>query len=336
MMHRLTELGQFPSGLPKPIVTIGNFDGVHLGHRQILEQVITDARATQGTSVVITFDPHPLHVLLPEISQPLIMTPSQKLEVMEALGIEFALVLKFDNELARWSPRHFVERIVVQSIHAHKVYVGSNFIFGYQQRGNVETLKNLGREFGFLVEGVPQFTWRQTRVSSTLIRGFLREGKVQDANRLLGRFYTLVGLVIQGAGRGRTQVVPTLNLSAENELIPKTGVYITQTMFNGQAYRSVTNIGFRPTFNEKKLSIETHLLDTQLASPPNRIEISFLHRLRDEQKFQNADELRRQIAADISDASKFFDRWKRFANQEGDVHTGRGRDNSPTSGQPRT
>jgi riboflavin kinase / FMN adenylyltransferase len=311
-MKQFSRLESFPSGLPSPFVTIGNFDGVHLGHQMILKRVVEEAHAARGCSVVISFSPHPLRILLPDSAPPLIMTPSQKLTALAGHDIDHILTVPFDEEVSRWSPRHFVERILVRCVAARKVFVGSNFVFGYQQRGNLETLQFLGKEFNFEVESIPQYTWRQTRVSSSLIRGYVREGNVTEANRLLGKYFTLEGGVTHGAGRGRKLTVPTLNLVPLNELIPKTGVYITQTSFDDGAFPSVTNVGTRPTFDESSLSIESHLIDLNEIQAPSQMSISFFHRLRDEKRFSGPMELKNQIGRDVRAAKKFFDRLKRF------------------------
>lgn len=311
-MKQFFDLQGFPADLPSPFVTIGNFDGVHLGHQIILKRVIDEAHATNGCAVVITFDPHPLRILLPESTPQLIMTPAQKLRALANSGVDYVLVLRFTEEVSRWSPRHFVERILVRCVSARKVFVGSNFVFGYQQRGTFETLQSLGAEFGFEIEGIPQFTWRQTRVSSTLIRGFIREGKVADANRLLGRYFEIEGAVIHGSGRGHVLTVPTLNMEAANELIPKTGVYVTHTSFDRRVFASVTNVGIRPTFGESSPSIESHLIEPPPLETPGRISVSFLHRLRDEKKFASPAELKAQIARDVRAAKTFFRRLNRF------------------------
>ncbi len=313
-MQLLRGLDGCPSNLPSPHVTIGNYDGVHLGHQHILKKLVREARASNGASIVITFDPHPLRVLLPDSAQPLIMTPAQKLRAIADFGVDYILVIAFDAQLARWSPRQFVQQILVKSLAIKRLLVGSNFVFGYQQRGNLETLKLLGKEFGFSVEGIPQFTWRNTRVSSTLIRGFIREGKLADANRLLGKFFSLEGKIVAGTGRGRSHTVPTLNLNPENELIPKNGVYVTQTRLGDQRFASVTNIGHRPTFHESHLTIETHLIETELKKTPLAITLAFLHRLRDEKKFASASELKAQIGKDVRAAQKYFARLRRFTS----------------------
>jgi riboflavin kinase/FMN adenylyltransferase len=313
-MKHFTNLLQLPKRLPSPFITIGNFDGVHLGHQEILRRVVAEARAAAGCSIVVTFDPHPLRILLPESAPPLILTPQQKLTALAEHGIDMTLVLRFDDALARWSPRQFIEKVLVDRVSARKVFVGSNFVFGYQQRGTVEVLQHLGAEFGFAVESIPQFTWRRTRVSSTLIRGFIREGHVAEANRLLGRYFALEGKVVSGAGRGRKLAVPTLNLAPENELIPKPGVYVTHTSFLGGNFPSVTNVGIRPTFNESDLSFESHLLNPMENEAPDRLSLAFLHRLRDEKKFSSTEELKDQIGRDVQAAKRYFARLIRFAS----------------------
>lgn len=311
-MKSFTDPRLFPAKLPNPHVTIGNYDGVHFGHQQILKQLVREARAGRGTSVVITFQPHPLRILLPESAPPLILTSTQKLAAFAAQEIDFALSLPFDEAMARWSPRQFVERALVECVAAKRVLVGTNFVFGYQQRGNLDTLKMLGGQFGFSVEGIAQYTRRGTRVSSSLIRGLLLEGKVLEAGRLLGRFFTLVGPVIPGEALGRKVTVPTLNLSPENELIPKSGVYITKTSVHSTIFPSVTNVGTRPTFHDNRLTVESHLLGVRQMEAPGRIELSFLHRLRDERRFESPEALKAQIERDIQNAQKFFDRLNRF------------------------
>jgi riboflavin kinase/FMN adenylyltransferase len=311
-MKCFTVLEQFPRSLPMPMVTIGNFDGVHRGHRQILKRVLEEARAAQGCSVVITFEPHPLQILLPASAPRLIMTTAQKLRALEGYHIDYVLVLPFDEDVARWSPRQFVERVLVEGVGARKVFVGSNFVFGYQQRGTVDTLQELGEKLGFSVEGFPQYTWRRTRISSTLIRGFILKGQITEANRLLGGFFTLEGAVVHGAGRGRKLTVPTLNLLPENELIPKNGVYITSTSFHGEVFPSITNVGTRPTFAETTLSIETYLLGVKKVEAPEALSLAFHQRLRDEKRFETPGDLKMQIEQDVQAAKHYFERLRKF------------------------
>jgi riboflavin kinase/FMN adenylyltransferase len=236
------------------------------------------------------------------------------MEWFNALGLEAAVVLPFTLELARLSPEEFVEQILVRDLHVKTVLVGENFHFGHKQAGNVKLLKELGAKFGFDVQIVCPVQYRGEIVSSTIIRREVAEGDVSHAGRLLGRPFALTGEVVSGTGTGSKFTFPTLNLAAEQELLPARGVYITRTQLEGEthSHRSVTNIGMRPTFNGSSLSVETHLLDFQPPTTPKRIEVRFWKRLREEKKFSGPEELRAQIARDIARANKFFSRLRRF------------------------
>jgi len=226
------------------------------------------------------------------------------------LGLEAVVVLPFTLDLARLSPAEFVEQILVRDLHVKAVLVGENFRFGHKQAGDVKRLSELGAKHAFSVVIVPPVVYRGEVVSSTIIRREVAAGDVSHAARLLGRPFALTGEVISGTGTGRRFTFPTLNLAAEQELLPARGVYITRACLEGEqrSLRSVTNIGMRPTFNGSSLSVETHLLDAQLATTPKRMEVRFWKRLREEKKFSSPEELRAQIASDIARANKFFSR----------------------------
>jgi riboflavin kinase / FMN adenylyltransferase len=230
--------------------------------------------------------------------------------------LEAAVVMPFTLELARLAPEEFVEQCLVRDLCVRALLVGENFRFGHQQAGDVHLLKELGVKHKFEVVTVPPVLYRGVVVSSTFIRQEVAAGNVMRAARLMGRPFALTGKVISGTGTGRRFTFPTLNLVVEQELLPARGVYITRTIFDGQgrSHRSVTNIGIRPTFNGSSLSVETHVLDW---SPdpnvaPQRIEVHFWKRLREEKKFSGPDELRAQIARDIATANQFFSRLRRF------------------------
>jgi phosphoribosyl 1,2-cyclic phosphate phosphodiesterase len=292
------------------VLAIGNFDGIHLGHQAILRATVERARALSAVSTALTFDPSPRKVLRPETAPLRLSTNAQRMEWFNALGLEAAVVLPFTLELARLSPEEFVEQILLRDLHIKAVLVGENFKFGHKQAGDVKLLSELGAKHGFAVVIVPPVVYRGEIVSSTIIRREVAEGDVSHAARLLGRPFALTGEVVSGTGTGRRFTFPTLNLAAEQELLPARGVYVTRTCLDGEArsHRSVTNIGVRPTFNGSSLSIETHLLDTQIAAAPKRIEVRFWKRLREEKKFTGPEELRTQIAADIARANNFFSR----------------------------
>jgi phosphoribosyl 1,2-cyclic phosphate phosphodiesterase len=292
------------------VLAIGNFDGIHLGHQAILRATVERAHALSAVSTALTFDPSPRKVLRPETAPLRLSTNAQRMEWFNALGLEAAVVLPFTLDLARLSPEKFVEQILLRDLHVKAVLVGENFKFGHKQAGDVRLLSELGAKHGFAVVIVPPVVYRGEIVSSTIIRREVAEGDVSHAARLLGRPFALTGEVVSGTGTGSRFTFPTLNLAAEQELLPARGVYVTRTCLDGEArsHRSVTNIGVRPTFNGSSLSIETHLLDTQIAAAPKRIEVRFWKRLRAEKKFTGPEELRAQIAADIARANNFFSR----------------------------
>lgn len=304
-------LARFGPERPSAIVTIGNFDGVHSGHQKILRAVLESARRSNSLAVVVTFDPHPLSVVRPGEAPPLLMTLRQRLMFFEKLGLGAALVLRFDRILSLLNPEEFVRRIVVETLRARSVLVGANFRFGHRQTGNVKKLVELGREFGFKVETIPPLVVRGVVVSSTEIRRAVREGDVARAARLLGRPYSLEGEIVVGSGQGRQLVVPTLNLLTEQELLPRTGVYVTQTRVGGRLYQSATNVGVRPTFDGRHLTIESHLFEFSEEIRSGAMELLFWNRLRDEMKFGGPEALRRQIGKDLTRAKTFFERLSR-------------------------
>jgi riboflavin kinase/FMN adenylyltransferase len=295
------------------VLAIGNFDGIHLGHQAILRATVERAQARNAVSTALTFDPSPRKVLRPESAPPRLSTNAQRMDWFNALGLEAAVVLPFTLDLARLTPAEFVEQILIRDLHVKAVLVGENFRFGHKQAGDVKLLSELGANLGFEVVIIPPVVFRGEVVSSTIIRREVAEGDVSHAARLLGRPFALTGEVVSGTGTGRRFTFPTLNLAPEQELLPARGVYITRTCLDGEtrSHRSVTNIGMRPTFNGSSLSVETHLLDTQPASTPKRIEVRFWKRLREEKKFSGPEELRVQIAADIARANQFFSRLRR-------------------------
>jgi riboflavin kinase/FMN adenylyltransferase len=296
------------------VLAIGNFDGIHLGHQAILRATVERAHALNAVSTALTFDPSPRKVLRPETAPPRLSTNAQRMEWFNALGLEAVVVLPFTLDLARLSPNEFVEQILVRDLHVKAVLVGENFRFGHKQAGDVKLLSELGSKHGFDVVIIPPVVYRGEVVSSTIIRREVAEGDVSHAARLLGRPFALTGEIVSGTGTGRKFTFPTLNLAVEQELLPALGVYVTRACLEGEtrSHRSVTNIGFRPTFNGSSLSVETHLLDAQLSTAPKRMEVRFWKRLREEKKFNGPEELRAQIAADIAVANRFFSRLRRF------------------------
>jgi riboflavin kinase/FMN adenylyltransferase len=306
--------GRNPDPGCRTVLAIGNFDGIHLGHQAILRAVVERARAANATPAVLTFDPLPPKVLRPESAPPRLLTNQQRIDCFAKLGLEAAVVLPFTHELARLSPEEFVDQILIRDLRIRAVLVGENFRFGHKQAGNVALLRQLGATRGFDVLTIPPVAYHGEVVSSTVIRREIADGNVMHAGRLLGRPFVLTGKVVQGTGTGQRFTFPTLNLAAEQELLPARGVYITRTRLDNESWshRSVTNIGFRPTFNGSALSVETHVLDSLGERTPDRIEVRFWRRLREEKKFSGPEELRAQITRDIAAANRFFSSLRRF------------------------
>jgi len=259
-------------------------------------------------ATAVTFEPPPLKVLRPEAAPRRISTNRQRMEWFDALGMEAAVVLAFTMELARLSPEDFVEEILVRQLQVRAIVVGENFRFGHKQAGDVKFLREIGMRRGFDVIVHDPVVLDQEIVSSTRIRKLIAEGDVTRAARLLGRAFALTGEVVPGTGMGRKFTFPTLNLRAEQELLPAKGVYVTRTVLDGEqsSHRSVTNVGMRPTFNGTGLTVETHLLDYSGNFSPKWIELRFWKKLREEKKFAGPEELKAQIAKDIARANGFF------------------------------
>ncbi len=305
-----------PAGAARTVVTVGNFDGVHRGHQKILRGVVEPARETQLRSVVVTFDPHPLRVLRPADAPPMLATLEERLAIFEELGLDAALVLRFDLALASLSPEEFVRRILLDCLRARVVRVGTNFRFGHRQTGDVKVLAGLGREFGFEVDCVTPLIMRGVVLSSTAIRRAVGDGHLDRACRWLGRPFCVRGTIRAGSGTGRRLVVPTLNLETTQELLPKAGVYATESVVAVECYRSATNVGFRPTFDGRRLTVESHLFDFSRDLTSGPMEVRFWMRLRDERKFAGPEALRAQVLRDLDRAQNFFRRLDRSRKAE--------------------
>ncbi|MGH9470002.1 MAG: bifunctional riboflavin kinase/FAD synthetase [Terriglobia bacterium] len=305
-MELVCDLEKLPPPASGSVVTIGNFDGVHLAHQQLLKRVAERAGARGAKAIAVTFDPHPIRVLAPDRAPAALTSISERASLLERLGIDILVVLHFTREVAHLSPEAFVRQALVERLHVAGVCAGPNFRFGYRQAGDAALLAELGRAEGFSVEILPALSVRGQMVSSTRIRQLLSEGKVHLAGRLLGRPFANCGPVASGRGIGRREAVPTLNLAPIEEQLPKTGVYVTRTRLGGESRPSVTNVGFSPTFGEHDLTVETHLLNFAGTVDAKEIAVEYLHRLRDEVKFHNPAMLRLQIQEDVQRSLKFF------------------------------
>jgi riboflavin kinase / FMN adenylyltransferase len=307
---------QGAAGFGPSAVTIGNFDGTHIGHRQLLRGVVEAARERGLHATVLTFDPHPAAIVTPERPLRLLSTHTERSTLMQREGIEQVLILPFTFEVASMTPEEFVEHVLVGTLGARVVVVGENFWFGHKQAGNTRVLAELGERFGFETRIMGAVKRRGRIVSSSEVRRAVETGDVALAARLLERCYALEGEVIEGHGIGAKQMVPTLNLRTPAEVIPCTGVYITRTADLDRIERrwdSVTNVGYRPTFGGRDLSIETFLLSAFKEPAPARIRVEFLRRLREERKFETPEALKAQILRDVARAQAFFRRTRKWA-----------------------
>ncbi|HKP69756.1 MAG TPA: bifunctional riboflavin kinase/FAD synthetase [Pyrinomonadaceae bacterium] len=289
------------------VLTLGVFDGLHLGHQRIMETVVERAKAANAHATAITFDPHPRAVLHPKTAPPLLQTLDQRLANFEVLGIEQAIVIPFTKEFAARPADDFLRDIVHDRLHAREVYLGKGFAFGRDRGGNIELLRKMSTELGFVADEVDEVRLRGQRISSSRLRQALNDGHVNLARRMLGRPYGVEGVIIRGNRRGHTIGFPTANLKPHNRVIPKFGVYATATLVDGTWRRSITNIGVRPTFEtDVEPSIETYLFDFDGDLYGDVLRVRFLHRIRDERKFNGIDELKAQIQKDSRRALNYF------------------------------
>jgi riboflavin kinase / FMN adenylyltransferase len=291
------------------VLALGNFDGVHRGHRKILERMRRVATEHGATAVVMTFDPHPPRVVRPDKAPPLLMTTAQKLEALADAGVQGAAVVRFTPELSRWDPEAFVRTVLVEWLRVSEVWVGANFLFGHDRTGNFTMLRTLGARYGFKAEKIDPVRYKEFVVSSTRVRRLISEGRVDEAGALLGHTYAIDGTIVRGDQRGRTIGFPTANLCTENELLPPYGVYATTVRIGDVMHASVTNIGVRPTVdNSGRVTVETHIFNFDRDLYGAAIRLGFVQRLRDERAFESLAQLQAQIAADCARARVLFDR----------------------------
>jgi riboflavin kinase/FMN adenylyltransferase len=293
-------------------VAIGNFDGVHIGHQELIRRTVASASASELVPAVLTFDPHPAAIVAPERMPLAIVSLEERLRLLGALGARQILVLPFTPEVARMTPEEFVRDVLVGPLRARAVFVGENFRFGARQAGNAATLRDLGAAFGFATHFLPPVIYRGEVVSSSAIRRHLISGNVDRAGRLLGRCFSVKRPVVHGHGIGSKQTVPTLNVKpAPGQVLPL-GVFVTETIDTGDARRwpSITNCGVRPTFGGDELTVETYLIAPLEGETPQHIEVQFRHFVRPERAFPDAATLKEQILRDVAKARAY---WRRAA-----------------------
>jgi len=296
-----------PARWTAPVLALGNFDGLHRGHRKILDRVLRVAAERGSTAVVMTFDPHPPRVVRPDKAPPLLMTKAQKLEALADAGVQGTAIVRFTPELSRWDPETFVRAVLVEWLHVSEVWVGANFLFGHDRAGNFSLLRTLGARYGFKAEKIDAVRYRDFVVSSTRVRRLVSEGRVDEAGALLGHQFYIDGIVVEGKRRGRQLGFPTANLQTANELLPPNGVYATTATIDGIVHASITNVGLRPTFGDTPTPVvETHVLDYNGDLYARQVRLGFVLRLRDERKFDDVDALRAQMEADCRRAGRLF------------------------------
>ncbi|HEY1401373.1 MAG TPA: bifunctional riboflavin kinase/FAD synthetase [Terriglobales bacterium] len=307
VFHKLEDV---PADFGSTLVSVGNFDGVHRAHCFVLNEIVKRAKALNAKSMAVTFEPHPTRILRPDQNLKLLTPTPEKLRLLAETGIDAVLLLPFTRDLSLVTPHQFAHEILKKRLRACEVHEGYNFHFGHKASGNIQTLRELGRETGFEVHDYPEMRLRGEPVSSSHIRRLLREGRVSRARHLLARPFSILSTAGRGRGYGSKYTVPTINLARYEELVPKDGVYISRTRVGGECFDSVTNIGNRPTFGSDSFAVESHLLNFHPleVTADTEVEIHFLDRLRDEIKFPSIDALREQIGRDVAKAQKYFRR----------------------------
>ncbi len=307
-MDIFRQLDEVPDAFGPSFVCVGNFDGVHRAHAAVLQEIVRRARAAGGKSIAVTFEPHPTRILRPDSGLKLLTPTPQKLHLLQQAGVDAVLLLPFGRDMSLLTPREFAEQILHQRLHAREVHEGYNFRFGHKAAGDMSMLRQFGQELGFTVHEYSALKLRGETVSSSRIRELLGEGLVSRARYLLGRPFSIVALPGRGRGFGTRYTVPTINLARYEELIPRDGVYITFTCVGSQRFRSVTNVGNRPTFGADSFAVESHLLNFHPIelTPEAEVEITFLDRVRNEIKFPSVDALKDQISRDVKKAERYF------------------------------
>ena len=301
-MRIVRGIKNFTERLPNPVLTLGNFDGVHLGHQAIFRKVVERAREISGTSVAFTFEPHPLKVLSPDRSPQLLNTFHGKLRLFETAGIEVVICANFTRVFADQHPEDFAREVLHKQIGVKEVYVGYDYAFGKGREGSIESLKRMGQTHGFKVGVIEPVQVDGVVVSSSTIRDLITSGRVEEGARLLGRHYSIEGEVVHGSHRGHTLGFPTANIKSANELIPAFGVYAVLARVEGRTFKGVASIGIRPTFDGGPVSMEVFLFEFSEELYGKEMEVAFVKRLRGEEKFSDVEALVRQIQKDVQKA----------------------------------
>jgi riboflavin kinase / FMN adenylyltransferase len=306
-MEIIRGLENLNKGYPNTVLTIGNYDGIHLGHQKILSMVLKRAEELGGTSMVMSFDPHPVKVLAPERNIRLLTTPEEKARLIEAMGINVLLYIRFDKEFSRMLPDDFVHDILAEKMHVKEIIVGANYAFGKNKKGTIDLLRRRGEKYDFTVKAVRDVMVHSHIVSSSSIRSLLLKGAVSEVSNFLGRAYSVEGTVIKGKGRGRSILhIPTANISTPVGIAPKEGVYAVKVGMKGSMYAGVANIGKNPTFGNAEVSYEVHVFNFDGDLLGENLRIYFIDRIRGEQTFPDPASLGKQIHDDIESAKELL------------------------------
>lgn len=312
-MKTITDLGEIRTPFKNAVITIGNFDGVHLGHQALFHEVIEKADAIGGTSVAMTFDPHPMRILKHNNHPPLITIYEQKVELIHRTGIDVLVCVPFTKEFAALTALEFINDLLIRKIGMKAIVVGEDYRFGKNREGNIELLKTLAGEMGFEVIVADWIKITRNfpgRISSTKIRELIMAGEMEEAHKMLGRHYQIRGVVVTGRDRGgRLLGIPTANINLQDELCPKTGIYAVTVERHDEQLKGVANIGYSPTFDDHEFTVEVHILDFENDIYGEKIRVNFIQRIRDEKKFSGISELIEQIHTDIATAREIFARY---------------------------
>jgi riboflavin kinase/FMN adenylyltransferase len=312
-MIRISRLEDITEPFEKAVITIGNFDGVHIGHQALFHEVIEKADAIGGTSVAMTFEPHPLRVLQQNNRLPLITLVEQKTELIERSGLDVLICVPFDREFAAMTARAFIEDLLVGTVGMKAIVVGEDYSFGQDREGDIDMLRKLAPEFGYEVivaDWITAAREHEDRISSTRIRDLVMDGRMEQAQKMLGRHYQIRGKVVTGRDRGGKLLgIPTANINLHDELCPKSGIYAVTVDHGPNTYRGVANIGYSPTFDDHQFTVEVHILDFGQDIYGDDIRVNFVRRIRDEIKFTSIEQLKDQIHRDIAVARGILSNW---------------------------
>ncbi len=312
-MKTITDLNEIREPFKSAVITIGNFDGVHLGHQALFHEVIEKADAIGGTSVAMTFEPHPMRILKHNNHPPLITLYEQKAELIERTGIDVIVCVPFTKEFASLTAREFIEDLLIRKIGMKAIVVGEDYSFGKNREGNLDLLKTFAGEMNFEVivaDWIKMSRKLPDRISSTRVRELVMAGQMQEAHKMLGRHYQIRGIVVTGRDRGGKLLgIPTANINLHDELCPKTGIYAVTVERENKQLKGVANIGYSPTFDDHEFTVEVHILDFDQNIYGEKIRVNFIQRIRDEKKFAGIDELIEQIHRDIAAAREIFARF---------------------------